>query len=100
VRDGRPGRRLLAALGLGWSARLAFLGQRSTEPPVRPVAGTGGRNALASSGLRTLVRDALRGGAVRHRRGVDVAFAEQRGSQVRRRLLLALRRAGSAVAAW
>ena len=88
---------LLAALGLGLVGTLAFLGQRSTEPPVRPVAGTGGQSALASSGLRTLVLSMLCVGVLFGTVEVSmVAFAEERGSGAGGGLLLALVAGGSA----
>jgi MFS family permease len=90
---------LLAALGLGTAGTGAFLALRATEPPVLPVVEGGGRNALASAGLRTLTVSMLCVGVLFGTVEVSmVAFAEQRGSASGGGVLLALLAAGSAVA--
>jgi MFS family permease len=90
---------LLAALGLGAAGTLAFLLLRSSEPPVLPVLEGGGRNALASAGLRTLTVSMLCVGVLFGTIEVSlVAFSEQQGSASGGGLLLALVAAGSAVA--
>jgi MFS family permease len=89
---------LLAALGLGGAGTLAFLAQRSTEPPVQPVV-DGGRSALASAGLRTLTVSMLCVGVLFGTVEVSmVAFAEERGSAAGGGVLLALVAGGSAAA--
>ncbi len=89
---------LLAALTLGLGGTLAFVTQRSTEPPVEAGVPGPRSSALASSGLRTITVSMLGVGVLFGTVEVSmVAFAQERQSAVGGGLLLALIAAGSGI---
>lgn len=89
---------LLATVLLAVGTAL-FARQRSTEPPVHPRTGTGGRSALRSPGLCMLVIALTATGVIFSAIEVTtIAFADEQGSKASASVLLAISALGSCAA--